>query len=345
MEFCVVFGFCVCTLLASRGRLHGCVLLAVTITAGRVVWDLAISRGYTGTEFTRYYDPFLETGRSLWALLYLFLPLSLVRIPKKGFDDLGLGIFLLTLFVTIFFDVLGQPQEVASAGWREMGLVYNSSINPAVIAMTLPFSKLLKDRRIRWVLELLTLYVVCHSGKMTPLLVYATVQMARLLQWNWEAVSPFLLVLPCFGSLLFILRPKHIEALDWNLHIPQRVEGYSFFVKAFHEHFSWVTGFGINKFYGMGPALEHMKLGKTQDFWFFAHSDFLQLLLEQGVIGVFFWGIVLVAVIYRAWERNRKIFECALGLMVCMLFYFPLHTAMGALVAVLCLSVLKEENA
>ncbi len=343
VEFAVLFGFCILTLSVFRTKLHGCILLAVAITAGRVVWDLAVTRGYINTEFAQYYDPFLETGRSLWVLLYLFLPLGLTKLEKYTFDELGLWIFLLTRFTTLFFDVCGQPKEVAEAGWREMGLVYNSSINPAIIAMTLPFSRLLKDRRIRWVLEGLTLYVVAHSAKMTPLLVYATVQGARLLQWNWDMFSPFLLAVPCFGSILFFLRPTYFTALDWNLHIPQRVEGYAFFIKSFHEHFSWLKGFGINKFYSMGPALEHMKLGKTQDFWFFAHSDFLELLLEQGVIGAIPWIIVMGMVIYRSFRDNRKIFECALGMIVCMLFYFPLHTAMGALVAVLCLSVLKVE--
>lgn len=95
----------------------------------------------------------------------------------------------------------------------------------------------------------------------------------------------------------------------------------------YKTHGQWITGYGGGTFQVIGPYLTR-PLGSL---WFWMHSDWGQVLFEQGVIGLILVGSLYFVALYRAKSRLFYSFT-AFGVwaMANMPLRYPLTACLGA---------------
>lgn len=136
-------------------------------------------------------------------------------------------------------------------------------------------------------------------------------------QWTWALLG----VAACGGALWALLTPGYLDPHG-------RVETWSRLWSAY------LSGEGKRQITGVG--LGHLMAASTLQpptgaaVWRHAHSEWLQALIEQGVIGVGLLGWIVAAAIRRIWRHRRDAMMCCLGgvfaaFLVSSLTGFPAH--------------------
>lgn len=119
------------------------------------------------------------------------------------------------------------------------------------------------------------------------------------------------------------------------------------------------TGTGNGMFFLIGPMLQHKELAANagwtlsspdpnvlsavgslfvnpDQWWIWAHNDWLQALIELGIIGVLLYLSLFVAGLWRAWKKGLSAeFAVLTGIGAAACFNFVVHSALFAVAAVL----------
>lgn len=145
----------------------------------------------------------------------------------------------------------------------------------------------------------------------------------------------FLITIACLTLLMFSTYRLHEGIFD---------SSGRFFVQ--HQGLVWWWKYG-NHWLGMGTGLTQILLPLIQrealpqvvqaqhlDLYMWFHSDWLQLLFENGVVGLAS-GLVMYGCALRiAWRKAPWLFASVVGVGATALFNFPVHFPMHALIAV-----------
>jgi len=262
-------------------------------------------------------------------------------------------ICLMNSAATIIEFLAGVPR--AACG----GLFGNPSMSGCLIAFTYPMVFLLpwKNASARETMLILfsifaPWFAVALPGCSQPLIIMGVVAAAFAIsyvrkRWMFWLSLPALWLLAGFAAL-FCRKPEGI-LLDSG-----RFGMYKMVISAWWKAGHIWFGQGTGTAQVLIPALESVNgdhrillhqlpqvAHKAQiDLWFWLHSDFLQSLFENGVIGT---AILLVCVGYAlvfSWRKSPILFASLVGLLASAVFnfpvHFPLHSLFGVFVFVAC---------
>lgn len=213
------------------------------------------------------------------------------------------------------------------SGEAEIGLLGNRSIGAsfAVVGffMAVHFTEMENWKWMRWTpLLALPAVLVSHSA------ISFIALLAGLVATMTAFVSELFLLFAALAALgLYFLdsvKPDAVFSLD------TRWTAWSMFVKFWESHFSIWFGSGLGTFKLWGPATQFENHWHEQSLWLWAHNDWLQVLLELGVIGLVLASLTYVYVLVKSYDRPF-LFGGLVALGVVMAGNYPLHQATFAL--------------
>lgn len=243
-------------------------------------------------------------------MLLIYLP-ALWTLPNKihRYFMFGLGCLLV-------FDFVWMNQF----GW---GVLFTwPSFETAMAALVLPFLYHERDRHHNVIAVILWAYIAYYHGT-TGLLCGIFGLVAYLLcirQW-WVAIIP--------GLTLPLVLWMHGPGPRTS----GRIEAWTTYMD-WWEHFAnpvWGLGTGaaewVIPFISWKP--DATALAQTMNLM---HNDWLQIVFDTGLVGLLSSLIIYTWALYRLWPKPQY-FATAVAFGVAMLSYFPLHYAVGQVIA------------
>ena len=209
--------------------------------------------------------------------------------------------------------------------WHLNGLMGSTSIGTTFLALTFPlvFPK-------RWLLAaafIMGLAVWWHSATATMAVAVALTVLLLSRGWRQTAMLPILSVLiagPFFKGAIYGHQDRYT---GWHMYLND------WWVRANH-FLGW--GHGAFKYYGP-MAQERSGFGVVpggMEVWLWPHSDWLQLLLDGGYIGLSLAFALFVSVVWRYWRRQDwPHLACALTFGFAMVAQYPLNIAVTTMFA------------
>lgn len=307
---------------------------------GSFVAAASFSVLYNGLLIFAWHDPIyrgdgelmmVSTGRgaAIACVSFFLLTTFFDRLSLSGLWVLEKALALSCLATgAVSFIQLGAGIPTYERG----GLLGNASMNGCYIAATLPlwlaFSQKITQKPGFLIVSLgIPLWGIAVTGASLPLVVLAAVSLywsgrvyqGRFRDWGFWAAGG-LLIAGALGS--------------WF--IPD-FGGDSGRVGLWRLMAEWfVNTFGVAGFYrGAGPGLTATVLPLLQrkaspevsDFWLWLHNDWLQVVLEQGVLS----GLLTVGVLITALKKSLPRFGASLfGFGVMALANYPVHLPLPA---------------
>lgn len=213
------------------------------------------------------------------------------------------------------------------------GFFNANSMDATFICMVLPLS-LLCDRpwpiKLVFVgIPLITLSVapVIGSTAIFVLLTEGLIYLALTNRWKWTVPLGIILV----GGGLYIngatLYTSHDRTDQWKL-----------LMSWWWDNANHWLGTGSGTFQWLGPAIQN----KERDLFVWMHNDYLQVLFEQGLIGLFLMGCMFVVCIKKAWNRPWLLSAMG-GSAFAMVTQFPLRFPLSALFILALIRISFEE--
>lgn len=332
--FIALAGLILIMMYHHKDRVRLCLLVAIGVTAIRCSYEIVMTHGYH-PDFLEDFFPSAHLMKSWTAMFWLLAPLGLVSLEEKAIHKIGLGIFLMASSITLGFKIFGTPEILANKFGEDtaVGMIYNPSMNPALIAVTMPFVRVTRNGWLSLAAMIWTCYIIASSHHLTPALVYGSFFCARAIRMCGWKIIPIVLLFPAACVFHF-----------YHFHAAARFSDYRFFWTELIQHWNIWYGMGVNKFAIYGPMLQYSVHHRTADLWYFLHSDWAEILFQQGIIGCVLWGWVSVKALYHSMKEDWILFEASIGMAAFMIGYFPLHVSSSAIVACLCLTSLRKKN-
>lgn len=157
--------------------------------------------------------------------------------------------------------------------------------------------------------------------------------MAFFILWAWEqdrGAIPFIIG----GSLALAVAGWEIGPLidaDWGKHIT-RLEAWPMFYEGFGA--PTLIGAGLGSFKVLGPTIQQINNWNIGigEWWLWAHCDWLQILLELGIVGAILSACVYISLLLRSLKRPL-LFSSVIAYGVILAGNYPQHVAIFALFA------------
>ncbi len=115
--------------------------------------------------------------------------------------------------------------------------------------------------------------------------------------------------------------------------------------------FPWWWNFG-SVWFGQGTGVTQLlapivqksnmpavPLSSTQDWWLWLHSDWLQMLLENGVLGALLGATMYAFALVKSYRKADWLFAATVGIGACGIFNFPVHFPVHAFCLVVILGM------
>jgi len=214
------------------------------------------------------------------------------------------------------------------------GVIYYPSINGSLIACLIP---LVFSLPYGWFFSILCLVGIVLCGSSMPYITLAVVlafwAFSKTKKWWALGVMSF----PILLGLLFEKQAMFSSS--------RRFEAYKFFMRDWLSNFSIWWGSGPGTFIVLGPRHQLEKEYSIGEWWYWLHSDWLELLYEFGI-----WGLLLGAAIYlRALYRHYKteqhdLFGVLAGIGVTALFNFPMPHAIFMVLTIAVLPLFQKKS-
>lgn len=206
----------------------------------------------------------------------------------------------------IFFQCVAVTNVVFLIIPPHWGLFSNASMAGCFAVATLP---LFYSKRLILGLHVLAILISSRHQPLLGLSILCTL-------YFWRARHYWVLAgIPIVGGLL-----AYFLTGDFG-NSNGRYELWQLAMNFWKEHANLYLGFGSGAFGVIGPAI-------TDHKYIWLHSDYLQILFEQGIIGV----ILALAVAFDVLKRlKRKLFDAFLMLLVCAIANMPLRYPLFAL--------------
>lgn len=221
-----------------------------------------------------------------------------------------------------FFRVVMVAESVAilTIGW---GLFNARSMDAAFVAMLYPISLFLgkKPDAVRNVWEGL-------------LRIIELILPVAAMFVNQGATAYFIAGLII---LVWAWRSGHKKALVWALALPfvgymirqedflityDRTDQWKLIMQWWVEYAPWVTGTGSGTFQWLGPSIQNTATG----LFIWMHNEYLQVLFEQGILGLTLMLSLCGVCLYRAWKNpSMWLICCVVGTLFSFGVQFPLR--------------------
>ncbi len=260
-------------------------------------------------------------------VMYLFSCLALecelnFILPLLAFVAIGDSIIMIVRFLAN----LGDPWVFMKAWW----VITNASLDACFVALMFPIIWTITKRK-KW-LQITTGLIVCAS--------------VILAKSNTALIVLLISSFPIFSYKLFFLSPLSYFFLGNK------------FAQDLGRYHNWERMFtfwndNINHFIGSGPGtywvisqlLQAHKIGDAVFAWM--HNDWLQVLFEQGYIGLGCVFFLYFSMLYKSFKRPILL-SMIIGYGVIALTLYPLHLFMFQLLGValiyLCFTVKNKEQ-
>lgn len=243
---------------------------------------------------------------------------SLSRKNQKELEKVFGYLCILNSCVVIFQALMGFEPDM-----RRGIIGTNASLNGCLIAVTIVFMEGHRNRWVNLALFLLPVEAIFSSGTSVPVGVLA------LMVLSYIRVDPKSSL--ALGASVLI---------TGYFHTPRFLQDSGRFWTWQHSFLWWVKntnvwiGTGNGTFFIIGP-LVHNLYGSTSDMLFiWAHNDWLQTLIEQGIVGLSIFITLFLLVLYKSWNR-KYLFAGSLGYGAISFFNFPAHSPLLAIVGIL----------
>lgn len=297
-----------------------------------VAWALIV----TGTfQFRQVYRlPMLVMGtwlmaRALWGVseswgleTKLWLTTSVLSLRQTAFLFLVVSVFTAGEMRVPKFLTWAVPLVAISTCFF-YPLLSNESLNAALLVACLPF---VSPTYIVAVGTVVTIAVAfTQQGTTAPVMLaaWAAMQLGRRgLPWVGAA---------CAGYVVY-----RLAVSPFAFHESTRAAFYPLvrhFFESMPETWHWL-GMGLGSFVAYGPIIQAQTGFMLGDRWWLSlHSDWLQLVFEQGYIGAVLGLWLYLDSLWRA-DRETRMALVLLG--ICGLGYFPMQVPIMTVFAVWC---------
>lgn len=277
-----------------------------------------------------------------------FLLLSILFITQwpKIRKPIGWGLFIGGAFHA-FFLILDQiapllidiPSHLAPA-FMTQGLLGNRSIGASFAAVWLFFGLHILNAwlpcgiRRAWLITMtvalgLGSVLISVSSISYGALIAACASLALAVASRLRMITPLMIGIIILVTVTMALAGSFIDP-DWYQHI-SRYDAWPMFYKYFGSHDMLIFGGGAGSFKYYGPLIQEMNQYMVGRYWLWAHSDWLQIVLEFGYIGLALSVAFYMSLLHKAWERPLLL-SAIIAYGVVMAGNYPLHIAMTGLI-------------
>lgn len=258
-------------------------------------------------------------------------------LQKYGGQSLAATFFILVLVAFVYHKRLWVPVNRAIAGLSFLDIVYvlfqwafvgdftkaggffaNPSMNGMFIAFTAPIVLTEIQRWDRFFLShiiyfSLAILSLIASKSTIPMGVFA-VALGALFGWRTLPVAGILTLIGYLTQKSFFSFSGRLD--KWALYL-------DYFSRCTWENI--FTGFGQGSFFVIGPEIQILNKDTWGGYMLWAHNDWLQLLLEQGVIGFTLGASVFMWALWFSFKRDSYLFASLLAFGVGAGVNYPLR--------------------
>ncbi len=295
----------------------------------------ALSALYVGAfEFSHFQHSASEV-RTYFSFTSFYFLLSLLIF--QGYEPAG---FLVRLFpllgcLNALYTVIGSVFGFSklSDGYGFSGILDYPSVNGVfTVACYFLWMRGAGSKLEKVVASLLVLLAIIVSKSSTPLGAFI-LGIVALNCTNLRRVAGAISA----GALLLGIG----YSLDSNLFNPQgRLEAWQIFMTVWAEKFSILFGSGPGTFSSLAIETQLSQNYMIGHYYLFMHNEWLQILYETGLIGLFFSVGIFAKALYNSYRRQDHYTVAALvSLGSASLLVFPLRYFWGAFLAVHCVSL------
>jgi len=118
-----------------------------------------------------------------------------------------------------------------------------------------------------------------------------------------------------------------------------RMGPWKLFMSKWWESANIWTGTGTGTFQWLGPAIQN----KETDLFIFMHNEYLQVIFEQGFLGLALAGIITVVCLRKALS-SPWLFACCLSTMFVAFFQFPLRFVLSQVFVLLLIRLCLDDE-
>lgn len=272
----------------------------------------------------------------IFALL-IFVPLLQCSLEKLRNLKLCLGLYCLAnSLYTIIGAMYGFGKPIWAPGFS--GFIDNPSHNACLIACTLPFiNSVFKQRGDRVVIYSIPIAAIFLAKSSVPIGALAVVVAGLYLTSNYKLRQK---LIACGLGVTLILGLALI--LDKNLFdSAYRFQAYKIFMYRWYLEANFLVGFGPGSFQVLGPNIQlpnpllpqgfMMDLAHNQGhFWTYMHSEWLQLLFENGFIGLFLVTAIFIKALLVFLRADWDCLIASMALGTSVLFNYHTRFTLGA---------------
>lgn len=297
--------------------------------------------------------PYIKTDiQAFTAYSFSAIMLGLFCLGSFSYKDLPKvqkafsAICFINIIMVIFQFLLGVPNG------SRAGIFGNPSMSGCFISITLPFVVMMGHSFI----ALLGLVAIGLIGSSQPIGIIAVAAAAYYLKVFSKSkfVTKILVTSLTLGSILILIpittSKHHRSAFDNS----GRFEVWKTVLGPWFKDGRYIVGQGTGTTEVIVPriqAIEESKKhkNKTESFhlteykWF--HSEYLQMLFENGIIGLLLMLNVIYYSLIISYKKNAFIFSTLCAYLATMMFNFPFHLPMHAIFGGILLSMIfKKES-
>lgn len=310
-------------------------------------------------EFNRFTRPGIKLGVFFSGAAFLFYILFFSQLQRKHLKHLIAGLSLAVIadaFYVIYQWVAGYNENTRG------GFLGYPGMNGCFMAMGLPLIMNLTPRFLRYILISAIVLAVSLSNSSVPFGVLAVVLGA------WFFVSKIrykklIASVSLVGALIggyFVLGDTLLddssrlityrEYLKFWASDEYRIQGTHTIIAS--QPLQMIFGWGNGTFISYGPMIQRetgagmtFEQGMAIGTVFWAHSDWLQLLFEQGIVGLMGVLIMYFLALKRSYRMtNKSVFVGLLAFAACALLDYPAHLAPTSILGMtLILFALRKE--
>lgn len=263
----------------------------------------------TAFVFLEGYDPFVQVFFDKSAAFFLISIASVWWVSKwRLLGDVFPILAVLSAMITAIELSLGQDPR---------GLIGNPSLNGTFIVCALPLCLHMHFLVIAFMASVVVAAALTGSGTSIPIMLLALVWGSYLFaRFRVKAAWPILI--PIGGIILgYYLVPEFFSSSG-------RFERWELIFSNWEGSFLFGTGGG--SFQVLGPAIQRAN-GSPAPYLLNLHSDWGQLFLEFGLIGLFLMLGFCVRALRESFP-HPALFSARVGMIAAAIFNWPLHHAL-----------------
>lgn len=252
-----------------------------------------------------------------------------------------------------------------------LGLLGNPSMNGCFIALSLPYLLLkprtqqyaflaIEDLKPRdWLnvfidlaLIVITVVAIFLIGRTGPIVAFGFVVISHLLCENEMNKKISFSTRMFLGALLMVsLSICCMTFIPNFFHDSGRISIWKHCLDWWWKNANVWVGTGNGTFFHIGPVVQTIyninydPIKEQGNFFIWAHNDWLQTLIEQGILGFTLLASVFVTAVVKCWKNKWSYeFSVVIGFGVIAFFNFPFHQAPMALLGINCITRIFDKT-